>query len=219
MTYIIADACVNFRSWFEASKMIDEVAATGCDCIKFQMWKEEHIAGHPRFEELKKIILTENEVRYLYWRTCGKIDLMITPFYPEAVGIINNYVKQWKIREKDNLNWGLIDKCLSTGKNVLISMQDPKPRTYLIKQLYCIPEYPPKQGHDILNNYKGFAGASCHYPNIEVALDFVRLGADFLEVHCIRDLYGDDAYEPIDCKVSLTMSELKELVKRIREME
>ena len=55
MVYIIADACVNFRSMQEADLLIKEVVATGCDCIKFQMWKGEHIKGHSRFEELKNI--------------------------------------------------------------------------------------------------------------------------------------------------------------------
>jgi len=226
--------------------MIDEVAATGADYIKFQMYKpgfvqqekihtpEDYstfshpkyiiIGDHARAEELNNIALKEEDIRYLYYRCCNAgIEFLCTPFYPEAVDVLNPYVKRWKVRYIDRFNIDLLSKIYETGKEVLISCDEPpttqdawEKRDRHAKYLYCISEYPPKKGHDLINNYKGFDGASCHYPTIEDALDFVRLGADILEVHCMRDSYNDDSFEPIDCKVSLRMSELKELVRRIR---
>jgi sialic acid synthase SpsE len=130
--------------------------------------------------------------------------------------MLDPYVKRWKIREKDNHNWGIINKCLDTRKEVLISTQESRPLACSqIKQLYCIPEYPPKKGHDLINNYKGFDGVSCHYPCVPIALDFVKLGAKYLEVHIKKNEYPD-GYCPIDNNVSITTDELKVLVDTIR---
>jgi sialic acid synthase SpsE len=238
--FIIAELGVNWRNLFELDIMIRECATCGVDAVKLQAYKPEFkqqkkifltdhgvnpqrvmlTDGHPRGDELNSIALTEESLRYAYYRACQHgVELIVTPMYPECITWITPYVKRWKIRYSDRYNTKLIAECTMTGKEVLISSDETityKSLTNNIKQLYCISEYPPKKGHDLINNYKGFDGASCHYPTIEDALDFVRLGAEILEVHCMRDSYNDDSFEPIDCKVSLRMSELKELVRKIR---
>jgi sialic acid synthase SpsE len=218
--FVIAELGVNWRNLAECDTMISEAAKSGVNAIKVQAYSYADIKGHERAEELNKILLKETDIRYLYYRACQHgVELIITPMYPECITWINPYVKRWKIRYSDQTNKPLLDACAATGKEILVSMSDPYDymrEKWGCKLLYCISEYPPKKGHDLINNYKGFDGASCHYPTIEDALDFVRLGADILEVHCMRDSYNDDSFEPIDCKVSLRMSELKELVTRIR---
>jgi len=223
MVVIIAECGVNWRNLAEADLMIRDCADAGADICKFQAYEDYQVASHPRDKELFDIRLKEEDIRYLYWRCCQhKIEFMCTPMYDDAVIILDPYVKRWKIREKDNHNWGLVGDCLDTHKEILLSSQElltiPSPLKR-IKQLYCIPEYPPKKGHDIVNNYKGFAGASCHYPVIDIALDFVKLGAEYLEVHVKRDYYPPGDYCPVDNAVSITISELRELVNRIREQE
>jgi sialic acid synthase SpsE len=223
--FVIAELGVNWRNLAECDLMISEAAKCGVNAVKVQAYSYADIKGHEREEELNKILLKETDIRYLYYRACQHgVELIVTPMYPECVTWINPYVKRWKVRYSDRFNMDLLSKIYETGKEVLISCDEPptsqdawEKRDRHAKYLYCISEYPPKKGHDLINNYKGFDGASCHYPTIEDALDFVRLGADYLEVHVMRDQYDlNGEYEPIDCKVSLRMSELKELVTRIR---
>ena len=215
---VIAELGVNWRNLNEADVMIRECADAGADIVKFQVFTEDQL---PKNLHRPVPILDEMGVRYLYWRCCQhKIELMITPFYPECVKWINPYVNRWKVRYKDNQNITLLTELNATKKEILISRdrENYPPYGSLYKLLYCIPEYPPKKGHDIINNFKDFDGASCHYPCIDIALDFVKLGAQYLEVHVKRDVYPDN-YCPIDNAVSITMTELGELVDTIRSWE
>ena len=222
MTFIIAEAGVNFRNFNEADELIRLCSAAGVNAVKFQAHSDDIIYSLPNdlSKHLKSIQLNEERIRYLYWRCCqNKVEFMCTPMYSDAVKMLDPYVKRWKIREKDSQNFALINKCIHTNKEVLISLQDPWDYPFnKIKQLYCIPEYPPKKGHDLINNYKGFDGVSCHYPCVPLALDFVKLGAKYLEIHVKKNEYPDN-YEPIDNNVSITTDELKELVDTIRSWE
>ena len=225
MIYIIADAGVNWRNLEDADKLIQDVVETGCDAIKFQAYQEKQITLHPRYKELYNIMLDESSIRYLYWR-CKQhnIAFMCTPMYPEAVDMLDPYVTRWKIRYSDRKNLELINKCLNTNKNILVSTATPYQTTSRINTLYCISEYPPGipeligdcKGYKYLD-LKGFDGYSCHIPEIDHIFDTVYYNnLEYLEVHIKPDSY--DNYEPIYVRVSITLDELEELVESIRSI-
>lgn len=206
MTFICAELGVNWRNLDEADKMIMDCAHAGVDAIKFQMYLPEHVKGHPRECELTQIILTESDMRYLYWRCKAHgVEFMCTPFYEGAVDILNPFVERWKIRHLDCFDYPIIKACEKTGKPMLISG----------KNVYCCPEYPPaKQPH--LSELKGMEGYSCHIPNVGHIFDVAGFpNIEYLEVHVKRDVY-DPPYCPIDNAVSITITELEELVERLR---
>jgi hypothetical protein len=62
---------------------------------------------------------------------------------------------------------------------------------------------------------EGFCGVSSHYPDINVVEKWARQGLEYLEVHVKRDNY-DPAWCPRDNYVSITMSELAELCRRLK---
>src|SRR5512133_2102742 len=114
--FIIAECGVNWRDLVDADDMIREAARAGADAVKFQAYKPMFInygdtvfrsdgsiapgyPHHPRADELTRIALDESTIRYLYWR-CQQhgVEFMATPFYPEAVNLLNPYVKRWKVR-------------------------------------------------------------------------------------------------------------------------
>lgn len=204
MVFVIAECGVNWRDLVDADDMIREAAKAGADAVKFQAYQEFPMS-HPLHKELNCIRLDEQKVRYLYWR-CQQhgIEFMCTPMYPGAVTLLNPYVKRWKVRYADKDNYALIEKCEDTGKEMLISG----------KNLYCVPEYPPQKAP--INKIAGeYCGVSSHYPDTNVVENWTNQGLTYIEVHVRLDKY-DPHYCPIDTPVSITMSELAELCRRVK---
>lgn len=224
--FIICEAGVNWRDLVDADQMIKAAAEAGADAVKFQCYKplfginkDSVILGryHPRAEELNRISLDESTIRYLYWR-CQQhgIEFMCTPFYVDAVDMIDPFVKRWKIRHADQHNLPLINKIAETGKPVLISTSDGpfKGNNPGISYLLCQPEYPPRESVPIAHT-KGYEGVSSHIPCWRYPERFKETGCKYLEVHVRLDHYEPPHYCPIDTAVSITMSELAELCRRL----
>ena len=207
MTFICAEIGVNWRNLNEADEMIREAAAAGANACKFQAYTSAEgpfAVGSP----LYNIILDETAVRYLYWRCrAAVVELMVTPMYPEAVPMLDPYVKRWKVRYKDRENREILDAIEKTGKPALISG----------KNVFCSPEYPPAK-YPPSHSWVNYEGYSCHIPFIDHMSGTIRMYEDtleYLEVHVKRDHYPDN-YCPIDNAVSITMSELAELCRRLK---
>lgn len=236
MVFIAAELGVNFRDFREVKRMIGLAKDAGVDGVKFQVFREEHIKGHPREAELHDLILKQSDIQFLRDTAdeCG-IEFFATPMYPEAVDMLEAVgVKRYKIRYADRCNNDLINAVIKTNKLVFLSCD----KSYLdhimyqkdskvqfnparIIYIYCIPEYPPSLeeiafptdfGDSLLNGY------SNHYPSISVPLTAAALGAQYIEVHVKQDKYPK-GYKPIDDAVSITFSDLKKLVRLTREIE
>jgi hypothetical protein len=222
--FIIAECGVNWRDLVDADQMIKAAAEAGADACKFQAYLPFYESGkydgaiHPRGKELNEIRLDESTARYLYWR-CQQhgIEFMCTPFYPEAVAMLDPYVKRWKVRHADAGDWNIRRLCMETGKEALVSMSSlPLERLEREKILYCCPEYPPKK-EITYGDVDGFDGYSCHIPCWRKPEDFLGTGLKYLEVHVRLDHYEPPHYCPIDTAVSITMSELEELCRRLKQ--
>ena len=228
--FIIAECGVNFRDLVDADQMIKAAAEAGADAVKFQAYntkftecavgeKHPHLTYHPRAKELNAIRLDESTIRYLYWR-CQQhgIEFMCTPMYPEAVGMLDPYVKRWKVRYADRENWDLLRLLEKTKKEILLSTDNPDlPVSYpRIKRFYCCSEYPPKSA-PALYELRQFDGYSCHIPCWRYPQLFKETSLKYLEVHVRLDHYESPHYCPIDTAVSITMSELAELCRRLKQ--
>jgi len=209
--FVIAECGVNWRDLIDADQMIKAAANAGADAVKFQAFDT---TGFPIGSALYNMVLSKSDIRFLYWR-CQQhnIEFMCTPMYPEAIEMLNPYVKRWKIRYNDRENWQIINLCQATGKEILISTDHIHKHDPSIKLLYCIPEYPPSQPDP--TKLKGFDGFSSHFPCISIPAE-VAIGLQYLEVHVRLDKYEPPHYYPIDTNVSITMSELAELRRGFR---
>jgi hypothetical protein len=214
--FIIAECGINWRDLVDADQMIKAAAEAGADAAKFQAYTLDYISGHSDEQHLEEIMLDESTTRYLYWR-CQQhgIEFMCTPFYPEAVAMLDPYVKRWKVRYADRMNHDILQKCIDTGKEILCSEQSPKVHGQ-IKSLYCCPEYPPNR-EITYGDVNGFDGYSCHIPCWRKPEDLLGTGLKYLEVHVRLDHYEPPHYCPIDTAVSITMSELAELCRRLKQ--
>jgi hypothetical protein len=201
---------VNFRDLVDADQMIKAAAEAGADACKFQAYLPFYESGkydgtiHQRGKELNAIRLDESTIRYLYWR-CQQhgIEFMCTPMYLEAVAMLDPYVKRWKVRYADRENESILGPCRATGKPMLVSG----------KNIFCISEYPPPVGF-VGYDKPEYIGISHHVPKVNgISFD----GFDFVEVHVRLDHYEPPHYCPIDTAVSITMSELAELCRRLKQ--
>ncbi len=236
MVFIIAELGVNWRSLSDCDLLIRECSRAGANAVKFQCYEPKFVYNdefvkdgyikHSRAQELNAIALKEEDIRYLYHR-CKQhgVKLIITPMYTDAVKMIAPYVDMFKIRFADMDNQHLLYEIFRNNPNdKIILMSESEcilPKDDNIKYLYCVPEYPPKQ-FIVPENMNGFDGFSCHYPNIQIPIEVCKkfTNVKFIECHVRLDHYfGDGSYEPIDQRVSITMSDLRELVKQIREIE
>jgi sialic acid synthase SpsE len=218
--FIVADCCVNWRSLPELAVLIQVCKGAGADAAKVQVFSEKDIADHPRAAELRRLILTEEDLAKIR-QTCDRVEIPLGVTVTDAASVewAAPLAQYLKIRYADRYNEELVDTVLETGKEVHLScdqqyVNDPvtaevvaNPRVSL---LYCVPEYPPTEPPVWPDFYTKFAGFSSHYPDLMVPYIAWREGARILEVHVKFPGYSSE-WVPIDGAVSLSAWNLKTL--------
>ncbi len=136
--FIIAEAGSNHNgSLQQAKKMIDVAKSSGCDAIKFQIFRAKTMYPNKpiKVKYLKNIgieqdlysIIKNFEVPYdwieqLYDHCRRKgIEFMATPFDIKSVRLLDKYVSVFKIASYESLFLDLIDAVKKTEKPLLIS--------------------------------------------------------------------------------------------------
>jgi len=228
MALIIAEIGVNWDGDLVLVKdMIKKSKDAGCNAVKFQAFEEQQIKGHPESNRLLKSTISKYNIEQINQiaKQIG-MEWFCTPMYPDAVEMLNPFVKRFKIRELDgrplleNKTTPLIKKILGTKKQIIISsFQSPKNSKFynqpLIKWLYCVPRYPCTIDELDFNKIKDFNGYSNHCTQIIAPLTAAILGAEIIEIHITSDKKKDYA----DNNVSFDYLELFDLVKNIRLAE
>jgi sialic acid synthase SpsE len=219
MTFIIADACVNFRNIEEAKQIIRKCSEAGVDAVKFQAYKKGHPApGHPRAQEIDAIVMTPAMAWDLHsYCRDFKVEFLCTAMYPDAVAWLAPMLKRFKIRYADRNDgplWAQIQK-YRMDKEVLVSVDLPiDHKLQVTKTLYCVPEYPPKTLPQA--EWSKYDGFSSHYPDWHVpATEARHWNLEYLEVHVMLDEY-EGGWDPIDSAVSLSITDLKKVVKEVK---
>jgi sialic acid synthase SpsE len=222
MTFIIAEIGVNWDGDFQLVKqMMNQSKKLGCNAVKFQSYTEDMIKKHPEHTRLIKSSISKQNIDEIdkIARNIG-IEWLCTPMFPEAVDLLEPYVKSFKIRERDtrilleNKTSKLIDKIFQTKKEIIASSEsNPKNSKYYnrIKWLYVVPKYPCELTDLDFTHIKDFNGYSNHCPNIIAPLTAVILGSEIIEVH----ITSDKSKNFIDNNISFDYDELKKLVKFI----
>lgn len=232
-----------------AHSYIDAVAKTGCNAIKFQthIAEAESSIYEPfrvkfsqqdttRMDYWKRMEFSLEQWKGLK-QHCDDvgIEFMSSPFSNAAVDLLEEVgVARYKIGSGEVNNFVLLEKIAQTGKPVIISsgmssyeeldatIQFLKDRNVTYSILQCTTAYPtvPEQfGLNVIpelkNRYKVPVGFSDHSSSIEACISAIALGAELLEFHVVfdKELFGPDA------KASLTMSETKQLVEAVRNIE
>ncbi len=228
MVFVVAEIGVNWDGDFELAKqMMNMAKKCGCNAVKFQAFDYNIVKEHPESDRLMKSAVSKDNVDKIdkISKEIG-IEWFATPMYPDAVTLLEPYVKKFKIRVADgrslfqNKSSEIIDRIMKTKKNFIISVEkNPKILSVYsqknISWLYCVSKYPCEFSDLDFSNIENFDGYSNHCPHFLAPLTAVILGSKIIEVHITSDKSKDFA----DNNVSFDYDELENLMKLIRLAE
>jgi N,N'-diacetyllegionaminate synthase len=238
-TYLIAEVGINHGGDMDlAKRIIESVARTGADAVKFQTYLTEKRVPRdsPIFDILKKCELPFDAFAELqaYAKTLN-LDFFSTPFDTESVDYLASInCDLYKVASFDVVNKNLLGKVAATGKPVIMSvgmssLEEIKTAYNILKEensklaiLHCISSYPTMEEDASLSvvfklkqTFDCVIGQSDHTNDIFVPLMAAAAGAQILEKH----FKIDDAMECVDAPVSITEKQLTELVDGVRRIE
>ncbi len=232
-----------------AHSYIDVLAETGVDAIKFQTHIAEAESSAQeqfrinfsyedinRFEYWKRMEFTLEQWTGLKKHCEEKgMEFISSPFSIAAVELLEKLdVKRYKIGSGELTNYLMLDTIAKTKKPIILSsgMSDwnelddtinfLKPYGNELSLLQCTTAYPTppeKWGltaiEEMKTRYQLPVGYSDHSADIFACLAASTLGASILEFHVVFDhnMFGPDA------KASLTINQVKQLIKGVRAIE
>ncbi len=228
---------------------IDALAGTGVDAVKFQthIARAESSEYEPfrvkfsyedatRYDYWKRMEFTPEQWAGLKQHCEDQgLEFISTPFSNAAVDLLERLgVKRYKIGSGEVNNHLMLEKIAWTGKPILLSsgMSSLKeldeavallrPYGNALTILQCTTAYPtlPEQwGLNVIpllrERYQLPVGFSDHSGDIYACLAAATMGAEVLEFHAVFDkrMFGPDA------PASLTMDQIAQLVRGVRQIE
>jgi sialic acid synthase SpsE len=228
MVLVVAEIGVNWDGDLKLAKeMMIQSKKSGCGAVKFQAYNHEVVKDHPENDRLMKATISKDNIKEIdrISREVG-IEWFATPMYPDAVNLLEPYVKKFKIRVADgrglfhNQTSEIINRILKTKKDFIISVEkNPNQLTLYgnknITWLYCVSKYPCEFSDLDFSNICNFDGYSNHCPHFLAPLTAVILGAQIIEVH----ITSDKSKNFIDNYVSFDYDQLRNLIKLIQHFE
>lgn len=222
MTFIVAELGCNWHGNIVVlDRMVYRAKLAGCNAVKFQALSKELLARHYEWDDwYYHASITQDNIETID-RVCGthKIEWFASVCYPDAVGFIDQYVKQWKIRHADRNRMDIIQQCLKTNKPIILSTDRPidnYKNNKQIHQVYCIPLYPiPDFGDINFDMLKRLKGWSNHYKGLDACLKALKYDIDYLEFHLTDNI----SEHSVDNRVSLTYSQMDILMYYKRLLE
>ncbi len=232
-----------------AHSYIDVLADIGVDAIKFQTHIAEAESSSQeqfrinfsyedatRYDYWKRMEFTLEQWAGLKQHCEEKgMEFISSPFSIAAVEVLEKLnVKRYKIGSGELANYLMLDAIAKTKKPIILSsgMSDwnelddtinfLKPYGNELTLLQCTTAYPTppeKWGltaiEEMKNRYQLPVGYSDHSADIFACIAAKTLGASILEFHVVFDhnMFGPDA------KASLTIKQVKQLVKGVRAIE
>ncbi len=195
-------------------ELIKEAKMIGVDAVKFQLFKAEKLWKDK--ETIKKMKQWELPVSFIYdiSQICAQfnIEFGCTPFYLNAVNILDDYVDFFKIGSYELLWLDLIKKCNETDTDLIIStgmanwkeirqaINNINTLPAKISLLHCESSYPAmpkncglkaiKKLKEIYPNYT--IGWSDHTVSPGVIHSAIHNGADIIEFHFDIDGKGNE---------------------------
>ena len=215
-----------------AKELINSAASHGADAVKFQLFRADKL-NRDGGEAIKGMELPVSWVEELFDHASSRnVEFLCTPFYVEAVRILNPYVKRWKVASWDLTYAPLLDEISKTGKPVILStgaattdeiesavIDHLRPRKEQlcndITLLHCTGGY-PTQPQDMMlvrigelgaEFFPSHVGLSSHCTDIAVTASSVLYNAELIEVH-----YDLEDKKGVESGHSYTPSQFAKLV-------
>ena len=231
-----------------AHSYIDALAGAGVHAVKFQthIANAESSIHEPfrvkfsyedatRFDYWKRMEFTAEQWAGIKSHCEEKgLEFISSPFSCAAVDLLEKLgVKKYKIGSGEVSNLLMLEKIALTGKEIILSsgmsslseldstINFLKPFGNTVSVLQCTTAYPTVAGQwglDLIpvlkERYHLPTGFSDHSRDIYASLAATALGAEIIEFHSVFDknMFGPDA------KASLTIDQIKNVVKGINEI-
>lgn len=243
--FVIAEIGINHEGDFQkAKKMVEDAKKCGAECVKFQchviedeMIKNDVIPANAKesiWEIMKRCALTAREEKELkkYVEKLGMIYLC-TPFSRAAADRLEKIgVSAFKIGSGECNNYPLVEHIASFGKPIILStgMNDIKSIKKSIDILekakvdyailHCTSMYPTPYEkvrlgalHHLKKHFRNaITGLSDHSLGNYTSFAAIALGASIIEKH----FTSDRKWPGPDVPISITPSELKDLIKGVK---
>jgi len=238
--FVVAEAGINHNGNIKtAKKLILEAKKAGANAIKFQTFRAEDLTSHKSkfFNSFTKLELSDSNFKELaeYARKKGII-FFSTPFSEKAVELLSGmHVPAIKIASGDLTNISLIKYAASKMKVMIIStgmanMDETKTAVKAIESagnkkiiiMHSVSSYPTppvevnlKAMLQLKKEFPYPIGFSDNGSDLFVPLTSVAVGAKIIEKHFTlnKKMIG------LDHSFSANPTQLKELVKKTREIE
>jgi N,N'-diacetyllegionaminate synthase len=237
--FVIAEIGINHNgSLDDAMQLIDSAHRTGVDSVKFQTYLTEKRVPResPIYDILKKCELPLDSFGHLktYAESLG-LKFFSTPFDCESLECLESLgCDLYKVASFDVKNHKLLQHIADTGKAAILSVgmstMDEVRQAYSIfgnrarnlAILHCISSYPTCEKEaqlgvipKLLSEFDCVIGQSDHTNGIYVPLCAAAAGAQVLEKHYKLT----DNHECVDSPVSITETQMTELVKELSRLE
>lgn len=239
---VLAEIGINHEGSIEkAIRMVDDAAAVGCECVKFQchvvedeMIPNNVIPGNAKesiWQIMSRCALTEAEERKVmeYVRQKGLIYLS-TPFSRAAADRLEAFgVEAYKIGSGECNNYPLIDHIAAFGKPVILStgmnsLESVERSVAILRRrkvpfalLHCTSIYPTPYEHVRLG---AMVELQAHFPDAVVGLsdhsltNYPCLGAAALGGSILeRHFTSDKSWPGPDVPISMDPKDLKDLIE------
>lgn len=235
--YFIAEIGINHNGDMNlASEMIESVARTGADAVKFQTFKAERLADPSKNQELYDLFkLNElDRAAHEYLRDKAhenNLAFISTPFDEDCAAMLHECgVDAFKVASGDLTNYPLLKKIasyrlpviLSTGMGYLSEIASALEVLSLhgakeILVLHCVSSYPPDDVElnlrsiiSMTENLGCQTGYSDHYIGDLAAITAITLGSVCIEKHFTIDKNLDGP----DQRLSADEGELRTLIEK-----
>lgn len=254
-TYFIADIGSNHNGDFDqARRLIYLAAESGANAVKFQHFKAETIVSDYGFKQLGpsshqaewEESVYDTYVKYqtpLDWVPELKdvadgvgVDFLTTPYDPDMINYLSEYVCAWKIGSGDITYEQLIKRVLGTGKPLILSTGASTPEDIVramgwigpghidnMVLMHCNTNYTNDPNNISYVNLKvlpqwwggGVIGFSDHTWGHTAVLGAVALAARVIEKHFTED----NAQNGPDHKYAMTPITWRTMIDTTRELE
>ncbi len=245
-TFVIAEIGNNHEGKFNIAKKLIKLASKAkVDAVKFQTFNTEKFINkidEKRFKQIKKFQLKQKQFIDLKKYAHSKnLKFISTPLDIESADFLIKNSDIIKIASSDNNFFPLIDKVVSSKKNVIIStgllninqINFLKNRIYRligkelshkrVAFLHCVTSYPVKDEFANLESIKYLLdklnftiGYSDHTLGLDAVYCAVSMGAKIIEKHFTIDKCFSSFR---DHSLSADFNEMSEMVKKIRKIE
>lgn len=218
---------------FQTAKL-DSLVSSEAEMADYQKTNME--SEMTQKEMLKKLLLPFEDFKVLsdYCKLVG-IEFLSTPFDLESIDFLEPLVNFWKIPSGEITNYPYLKKIAETNKPIVMStgmctLTEIDDAVKVLKEngagkialLHCNTQYPTPyedvnlNAMDTLKNrYNCEIGYSDHTQGIEVSIAAVAMGATIIEKHFTLDRNQKGP----DHKASLEVSELADMISKIRNIE